>query len=601
MKAPLFSFIEVLESRIAPAALVVTTLKDVTDANHDTGSLRDAIFQANAAVGPDTIEFQTTVHSKTKPLVGTIKLTSDLPTITDDLTITGPVSGKPTGIVINGNGHAAIRTETGTGGFTMTDLTVTHAAGINGGGLYLYGSGTFALTDVTVSKNRAFSLTSATSYGGGIYVENGTTVTISHSKITGNVCAGTPGGATTGASSAYGGGIFNRGNLTVSDSQVSGNIAQGGNAKNGSTNRSGGGGYGGGIYCSRGDAADAILIVQNSTISGNKVIGGNAGVAAKGATGTAGQDGGAGGYASGGGIYSYNGQVTVMGAVISGNSAKGGKGGAGGAGGSGADGGDGGKGGNAIGGGIAGNGTIGNPQLAIETSTISGNTIVAGKAGAAGAAGSHGAKGKSGDLGYGYGGGVFSAATVTITQSTISKNKGEFGGGIASLGNGTTTIINSTIAQNSAEGGGGIEVQNGSTVKIHNDTIAQNKASDTGGGIESFSPDSIEVISTIIAGNTAHTDADASGMFDASFDLIGKVTDGTTFTADTSNLKNENPLLGSLGLHGGTTATLLPSIKPGKLSPVIDAGSDPDLQSVDQRGDPRLLGDGVDIGAVEVK
>lgn len=448
MKTPLLSFVEVLEARIAPAALVVTTLKDVTDANHDTGSLRDAIFQANATTGSDTIVFQTTAHSKTTPLVGTIKLASDLPTITDDLTITGPVSGKPTGIVINGNGHVAIKADTGAGGLVLTDLTVTHAASSGGGGgIYLFGSGTFSLTDVTVSKNRAFSITAATAFGGGIDIVEGTTVTISHSKITGNVAAGTPGDATTGPGDGYGGGIFNRGNLTISDSTVSGNVAQGGNAKVGSTKRSGGGSFGGGIYCSHSGSAAAVLTVQNSTISGNKAIGGNAVAGAKGAAGAEGQTGGSGGYAAGGGIYCYNGHVTVIGSVISGNSAKAGKGGAGGAGGANANGADGGDGGEAMGGGLSCSGSHYNPQLSIETSTISGNTIVAGKAGAAGAAGSHGTKGTIGTAGYAYGGGVFSSAALTIAQSAISKNKGQFGGGIASLGVGTTSITNCTIAE----------------------------------------------------------------------------------------------------------------------------------------------------------
>jgi hypothetical protein len=72
VKSPAPCFLEVLESRIAPATFVVSTLKDLTDDAHDTGSLRDAIFlaNANAAVGGDDIVFQTIVRGHPAPLVG---------------------------------------------------------------------------------------------------------------------------------------------------------------------------------------------------------------------------------------------------------------------------------------------------------------------------------------------------------------------------------------------------------------------------------------------------------------------------------------------------------------------------------------------------
>ena len=58
-------------------------------------------------------------------------------------------------------------------------------------------------------------------------------------------------------------------------------------------------------------------------------------------------------------------------------------------------------------------------------------------------------------------------------------------------------------------------------------------------------------------------------------------------------------LLGALGMHGGTTATLLPS----SLGLAINHGSNPDALSTDQRGDTRILpviGGVIDIGAVKV-
>ena len=67
--------LEALEDRLAPAAYHVTSLSD----DGSAGTLRDAINQANANPGADTIDFQ---------VAGTIVLGgTQLPTITDALTI----------------------------------------------------------------------------------------------------------------------------------------------------------------------------------------------------------------------------------------------------------------------------------------------------------------------------------------------------------------------------------------------------------------------------------------------------------------------------------------------------------------------------------
>ena len=160
--------------------------------------------------------------------------------------------------------------------------------------------------------------------------------------------------------------------------------------------------------------------------------------------------------------------------------------------------------------------------------------------------------------------------------------------------------MNSTVAFNKASSdGGGLMILAGAA-SIHNSTVARNSSNGAGGGLNTAAAATLEIISTIIAGNSAHTDADITGTVNASFDLIQQVTAGTVFGTDTSNLINMNPLLGALGLHHGTTATMLPSTKAGKLSPVIDQGSNPDGLMTDQRGDPRSVGTGIDIGAVEV-
>src|SRR5262245_39826645 len=73
---------ESLESRIAPATIVITNLNDA-----GAGSLRDAIAAANDDAGPDLIVFK-------RGLIGEIELTSGPLIVSDNLTIKGPGATK---------------------------------------------------------------------------------------------------------------------------------------------------------------------------------------------------------------------------------------------------------------------------------------------------------------------------------------------------------------------------------------------------------------------------------------------------------------------------------------------------------------------------
>ena len=91
--------IETLEDRVTPSTYNITNLND--DLN--PGSLRWAITQANANPGPDTIDsFETRTettydlnlqpigtHTERYPVPINLTLGTQLPTITDDLTIIG--------------------------------------------------------------------------------------------------------------------------------------------------------------------------------------------------------------------------------------------------------------------------------------------------------------------------------------------------------------------------------------------------------------------------------------------------------------------------------------------------------------------------------
>jgi hypothetical protein len=357
--------------------------------NSGMGSLRQAILDANAAAGTDTIEFQV-------GLTGTITLMSALPQVTQDLTINGPgaavliVSGNhlyqvfniASGVTVsisgltisNGNDPGGGGGISNAGLLSITNSTFSGNSASSGGGIFNNGVG--ALVSVT---NSSFSGNSA-STGGGIFNNVGTTLTV-NSTFFGNSASSGLGG---------GGGIFNNegGNLTVTDSTFSGNSASliGG----------------GGILNSVG-----TLTVNNSTFSGNSASSGsgilNNGVGALVTVTNTTFSGnfGAGSGLGGGGIFNYLGTVTVTDSTFSGNSASG-----------------------IGGGGIYNNGV----KLTITNCTFSGNSAPS------------------------EGGGIFNTqGTLSVTNSTFYGNSAFFqGGGIFNVG--LATFRNSIIA-NSPFGG----------------------------------------------------------------------------------------------------------------------------------------------------
>lgn len=106
-------------------ALATFTVTNTNDAG--AGSLRQAILDANLAVGPDTIDFNIAGAG-----VHTINLTSALPTITDRVTIDGTTesgySGSPL-IRLDGNNGASsgsgLVLGTGSSGSTISGLMIT--------------------------------------------------------------------------------------------------------------------------------------------------------------------------------------------------------------------------------------------------------------------------------------------------------------------------------------------------------------------------------------------------------------------------------------------------------------------------------------------
>ncbi len=202
--------------------------------------------------------------------------------------------------------------------------------------------------------------------------------------------------------------------------------------------------------------------------------------------------------------------------------------------------------------------------------------------------------------GYGSGGGMFLKSSVaTITDSTISSNTAKtVGGGIYNKGN--LTVTNSTISGNAAaRGGGGIYSKNDLT--LSSVTVASNSAASNsgawGGGVYAFG-NTITVDNTLIADNTVTTaGTDCYGTVNAPAGSVSLVesTDAIDCVSAGAGtiVTGVDPLLGPLQDNGGPTLTH--ELLAG--SPALDTGST--ALTADQRGEPRPVGSGDDIGAYE--
>jgi hypothetical protein len=266
--------LEVLETRVAPATFTVTNTSD-----SGAGSLRQAILDANAASGADTIVFGPLF---TTPQTISLTTTPDTTnpsalTITDSVTITGPganlltVRRDPTApqmriFDVNGGSPGSnvitvsISGMTISGGSTAGNGT-SPPGGFNGDGaaLLMY-SDHVTLDGVVITGNTSGS------EGGGIAVASeGLTLslnaflTVRNSTISGNTSTGTLGVNGYGGA---GGGIYfgDGGSLLLENSTVSGNTAMHGTA--------------GGIYSFGGGGSD-VFTIRNCTITGNVSPGGS--------------------------------------------------------------------------------------------------------------------------------------------------------------------------------------------------------------------------------------------------------------------------------------------------------------------------------------
>ena len=303
-----------------PLTVTVTTLADdPTGSIPGYTTLRDAITEANT--GPTrSVEI-------TFAVTGTIDLTSALPALNNNITISGPgaasltvqrdpsaapfsvftvLSGETVSLssmtVTGGNatttmGLGNISGEGGgiynAGSLTVTDSAFTNNSanvGFNNGGGGIYNAGSLIVTDSAFTNNSAPS-----GNGGGI--DNWGSLTVTGSTFTGNSADG-----------GWGGGIENAAAMTVTDSAFTGNSAS----------------WGGGIFNSHSaDYQSGTVTVNGSTFTSNSAAGWGGAIANNGGTlsitGNTFHSNSS-GY-GGGGIYNNGGTVGATDSTFTNNSA----------------------------------------------------------------------------------------------------------------------------------------------------------------------------------------------------------------------------------------------------------------------------------------
>jgi hypothetical protein len=192
------------------ATFTVTSLAD-----SGTGSLRNAIAQANATAVTDTIVFQPGLN-------GTIAMTSEL-LVTENLAINGPGADRVTldaqrlGRALHfDNPTGAARSWT-ISGLTVTNGLANATGNDNGGGLYYESPAFSSIRPALTLSNMAFAGNEAARTGGAISV-SGADLVLSDTTVLDNTVRN-------GFQPSGGGLFFNRGLVRIERCWISGNTA----------------------------------------------------------------------------------------------------------------------------------------------------------------------------------------------------------------------------------------------------------------------------------------------------------------------------------------------------------------------------------------
>jgi predicted outer membrane repeat protein len=580
-----------LPAAAAPAAMVsasfvVNTLGDSNDLNLGDPacadlvgdcSFRAAVQQANASAGADSITFGVT---------GTITLSSQMPLITDTLSIVGP---GPALVTINADATGpvlAISSANPAHAFVVSGLTLTGGMNDEGGGLNFSGGGSLLIQDAVITDNWAES-------GGGLYVTRPTTLlssvvrqnhastsgggiystaalTVVDSRIEENAMDPTVVAYQAQAPNLYGGGgLYATGPLTLTTSLVLSNTAKApvfaaDLAPASMAPAAPAGPFGAGVYF-----YGSSGLIEASVIAGNHFIGCvSCGPVASGG-GPVSTDGFGGGVClvngtliiqdsqvlnngaqSGGGLMTGSGLLSLQRVQVTGNSAD-------------------------EGGGIHSYAT----NLFLSESTVSDNRAIAGNGG-----GLYVANGTADfTLSYiiennalGHGGGLYAQAShVTLGYSQIQGNASgqgvpvasgvagaepqiasDVGGGLVNAA-GSVDVYNSAIVSNTATLGGGLV--NGGWLSVINSTISSNQARRDGGGLLMVLVPAVpaseaawaaggatltstaDLLHVTLAGNVADADSNGSGDGGGLFMTVGTTATLHSTVLANSDLGNQAP------------------------------------------------------------
>ena len=208
-----------------------------------------------------------------------------------------------------------------------------------------------------------------------------------------------------------------------------------------------------------------------------------------------------------------------------------------------------------------------------------------------------------------YGGGIrCKSSSPTILNCKIIDCETDRNGGGISCFYTSTVIANSLIANNRAAYGGGLSDSGDLCLFLYNTTLIYNEASQIGGAMQCGSSSS-SIMNCTIYGNTA---PEGSGLYCGQFTT--PVISNCIFWDDPATEINNDwaePIITYSDIAGGwegegniNSDPLFLDPENGDFhltidSPCIDAGTLEGAPEFDFEGDPRPLGDGVDMGADE--
>lgn len=195
------------------------------------------------------------------------------------------------------------------------------------------------------------------------------------------------------------------------------------------------------------------------------------------------------------------------------------------------------------------------------------------------------------------GAGVLVEGDVEVRFSSITGNRNsgcERASGLAAEGD--VSIYASTIGENGYGCGSSrpavlLEPSSGPGFVVNFATINQN----TGTGLQVAAD--VPIHASIIANNSPSNCTSAGGVVISRGDNLD--TDDTCNLTSAGDLPSTMPILGSLTPVSSSSSTTTNAYIPGPSSPVIDAVT-ANCMGPDQKHDPRPIGDGCDIGALEV-